>query len=109
MIVGGESGASARPMRKEWVLSLRDQCHQAGVRFFFKQWGGVRKKQAGHRLDGKTYDEFPPRPHNPIGSAEQCDTTAREIEEPFCSGVSLPYSVVSTTTGGVRRSDRGLP
>lgn len=85
MIVGGESGAGARPMRKEWVLSLRDQCQLAGVRFFFKQWGGVRKKQAGRRLEGKTYDEFPPRPCHPIGSIEQCDTRAREIEAQFSS------------------------
>ncbi|HKO00760.1 MAG TPA: phage Gp37/Gp68 family protein [Thermoanaerobaculia bacterium] len=59
MIVGGESGRGARPMRAEWVMSLRDQCAAAGVRFFFKQWGGVRKKEAGRLLDGETYDEFP--------------------------------------------------
>jgi protein gp37 len=61
VIVGGESGPGARPMLREWVRDIRDQCHQAGVAFFFKQWGGVRKKQAGRRLDGKTYDEFPDR------------------------------------------------
>jgi len=95
VIVGGESGAGARPMRKEWVLSLRDQCQLAGVRFFFKQWGGVRKKQAGRRLDGTTYDEFPPRPRNPVGSIEQCDTTLREIETLF-SFVTFPsYSIVN--------------
>jgi protein gp37 len=59
VIVGGESGAGARPMRKEWVLSLRDQCRTANVPFFFKQWGGVRKSLAGRKLEGKTYDEFP--------------------------------------------------
>ena len=53
MIVGGESGAGARPMRKEWVLSLRDQCERAQVPFFFKQWGGVRKSKAGRELDGQ--------------------------------------------------------
>jgi protein gp37 len=61
VIVGGESGAGARPMKKEWVVAIRDQCQKAGVSFFFKQWGGVRKKQAGRELDGKTYDEFPQR------------------------------------------------
>lgn len=66
VIVGGESGAGARPMEKEWVLAIRDQCQQAGVAFFFKQWGGVRKKQAGRELDGKTYDEFPRRTTPPI-------------------------------------------
>jgi protein gp37 len=59
VIVGGESGCGARPMAKEWVRSIRDQCRDARVRFFFKQWGGVRKKQAGRELDGRTHDEFP--------------------------------------------------
>jgi protein gp37 len=59
VIVGGESGAGARPMQKEWVLSIRDQCERAQVPFFFKQWGGVRKSKAGRELDGKTYDEMP--------------------------------------------------
>jgi protein gp37 len=59
VIVGGESGPGARPMLREWVRDIRDLCGKADVPFFFKQWGGVRKKQAGRRLDGKTYDEFP--------------------------------------------------
>ncbi|MCH8054575.1 MAG: phage Gp37/Gp68 family protein [Deltaproteobacteria bacterium] len=61
VIVGGESGPGARPMEKAWVLAIRDQCHKAGVPFFFKQWGGIHKSQAGRELDGKTYDEFPSR------------------------------------------------
>ncbi|HWH57100.1 MAG TPA: phage Gp37/Gp68 family protein [Terriglobales bacterium] len=60
VIVGGESGPGARPMRKEWVLSIRDQCKEAGVPFFFKQWGGTQKKRAGRMLEGAFYDEFPP-------------------------------------------------
>ncbi|HWB17946.1 MAG TPA: phage Gp37/Gp68 family protein [Vicinamibacterales bacterium] len=60
VIVGGESGAGARPIRKEWVVSIQRQCRQAGVPFFFKQWGGVRKAETGRRLFGRTYDEFPP-------------------------------------------------
>jgi len=59
VIVGGESGPGARPMLSDWVRGIRDQCHAAGVAFFFKQWGGARKKEAGRRLDGRTYDEFP--------------------------------------------------
>jgi protein gp37 len=59
VIVGGESGPGARPMLTEWVKSIRDQCRKAGVPFFFKQWGGVRKSETGRRLDGRTYDEFP--------------------------------------------------
>ncbi len=66
VIVGGESGAGARPMNKEWVISIRDQCQSSGVPFFFKQWGGVRKSKTGRELDGKTYDEFPPRSNVPL-------------------------------------------
>jgi protein gp37 len=66
VIVGGESGAGARPMKKEWVLAIRDQCQKAGVSFFFKQWGGVHKSKTGRKLDGKTYDEFSHRPVLPV-------------------------------------------
>jgi protein gp37 len=59
VIVGGESGAKARPMNEEWVLDIRRQCRAANVAFFFKQWGGVRKKAAGRELQGKSYDELP--------------------------------------------------
>ena len=59
VIVGGESGPGARPMKRTWVVSIRRQCREAGIPFFFKQWGGVRKKKAGRILDGRTYDEFP--------------------------------------------------
>ncbi len=59
VIVGGESGPKARPMDKAWVTSLRDQCHQAKVPFFFKQWGGTNKKKAGRILDGRTWDQMP--------------------------------------------------
>jgi protein gp37 len=56
IIVGGESGIGARPIKPEWVRSLRDQADQQGVKFFFKQWGGVHKSKSGRMLDGKTYD-----------------------------------------------------
>jgi protein gp37 len=59
VIVGGESGPRARPMREEWVVSLRDQCRSARVPFFFKQWGGVRKHETGRQLRGRTYDQIP--------------------------------------------------
>ena len=72
VIVGGESGPGARPMKKEWVLNVKDQCRDAGVPFFFKQWGGVRKSVAGRMLDGKTYDGFPRRIQNPVLSANEC-------------------------------------
>lgn len=62
VIVGGESGPGARVMKPEWVRSLRKQCRAARVPFFFKQWGGVFKKEAGRTLDGRTYDEYPTIP-----------------------------------------------
>jgi len=59
VIVGGESGPKARPMKKEWVLDIKEQCEKAGVKFFFKQWGGLNKKKTGRQIEGKTYDEMP--------------------------------------------------
>ena len=59
VIVGGESGAGARPMETAWVRSIQRQCSVARVHFFFKQWGGVRKKEHGRLLDGRVHDEFP--------------------------------------------------
>jgi protein gp37 len=79
-IVGGESGPGARPMKKEWVISLRKQCADSRIPFFFKQWGGVRKKTTGRKLEGRTYDEFPSRVRNPILSVEACRVMASEIE-----------------------------
>ena len=60
-IAGGESGPGARPMLKDWVRSIRDQCVEAGVPFHFKQWGGTNKKRTGRTLDGRTWDQWPTR------------------------------------------------
>jgi protein gp37 len=59
VIVGGESGPGARPLKQQWVLDIRDQCRAVQVPFFFKQWGGVRKKPNGRLLEGRTWDELP--------------------------------------------------
>jgi len=59
VIVGGESGFGARPMKREWAVSIKKQCKESRIPFFFKQWGGVRKSRAGRLLDGRTYDEMP--------------------------------------------------
>ena len=59
VIVGGESGPGARKMRPEWVDSIHQQCQEQDVRFFFKQWGGVRKDITGRVLHGRTYDDMP--------------------------------------------------
>jgi len=59
VIVGGESGPGARLMNPFWVADIRDQCQKACVPFFFKQWGGTRKKKTGRELEGRTWDEMP--------------------------------------------------
>jgi protein gp37 len=71
VIVGGESGSAARPVKKEWVLSIRDQCAAAKVPFFFKQWGGRKKKQNGRLLEGRTHDEMPLCVRNPVPGRQQ--------------------------------------
>lgn len=62
VIVGGESGARARPVQEGWVTAIRDQCVEAGVAFFFKQWGGRTPKAGGRELDGALWDEMPKEP-----------------------------------------------
>jgi protein gp37 len=59
VIVGGESGPEARPMKAEWVRAIHARCQVEGVPFFFKQWGGVNKGRTGRELDNKTWDEMP--------------------------------------------------
>jgi protein gp37 len=61
VIVGGESGAGARPIREEWIRRIQRQCEVQDVHFFFKQWGGVRKHENGRELDGETFDAIPQR------------------------------------------------
>jgi len=72
VIVGGESGPGARPMKEEWVISIRDQCREQRVPFFFKQWGGVRKARNGRELEGKTYNEYPRRVAAPVPDRSSC-------------------------------------
>jgi len=59
VIVGGESGPQARPMKEQWILPIKFKCSQTNIPFFFKQWGGVHKKKAGRLLKGQTWDELP--------------------------------------------------
>jgi len=83
VIVGGESGHGARPLKREWVTSIRDQCADTGIPFFFKQWGGVQKKRTGRQLDGRTYDGFPSRTQNPVSPAATALSWAKEILENY--------------------------
>lgn len=73
VIVGGESGPHARPMNPSWVSDIRDQCTDAKVAFFFKQWGGVFKSRTGRELEGRTWNQMPdePRTRWPLHPVEQ--------------------------------------
>ena len=80
VIVGGESGPGARPMNAAWVRNIRAQCRAAKVAFFFKQWGGVRKKETGRELDERTYDDLPERPQIPVPDLEFRQNTLERLE-----------------------------
>ena len=80
VIVGGESGPGARRMEEIWVLSIQQQCEDAGVPFFFKQWGGVRKKIHGRTLQGRTHSEYPHRVSHPTLPMVARKQYALEIE-----------------------------
>ena len=79
VIVGGESGPGARPIQKEWVISIREQCKDAGVPFFFKQWGGKRKALNGRELEGRTYDEYPKRIATAVPERLECMNLANSF------------------------------
>lgn len=88
VIVGGESGPGARPLHRDWVVSIREQCQSAGVPFFFKQWGGKRKARYGRELDGRTYDEYPERVASPVPDRAECASLARSFAEIAFGSVS---------------------
>lgn len=83
VIVGGESGAGARLMQPDWVQNIQQQCQQAKVPFFFKQWGGVRKKENGRSLNGRTYDGFPKRITGSVLNLEHRKDLVHELEKTY--------------------------
>ncbi len=92
VIVGGESGHGARPIKESWVLSIMEQCKDANVPFFFKQWGGVQKSRAGRLLQGRTYDEFPTtRPH-PIPNRAQRESRIAYLVQALSDLIVTPKS-----------------
>ena len=70
IIVGGESGPHSRVMEKQWAISVRNQCIRQNVPYFFKQWGGVRKKAKGRLLEGRIWNEMPKLSHRPVCSSQ---------------------------------------
>lgn len=79
VIVGGESGHGARPLKEEWVWNVQKQCEAVQIPFFFKQWGGVRKSLTGRELGGRTYDEFPSAQHMQVASKRDRDALLTTI------------------------------
>ena len=59
VIVGGESGPKSRPMKKGWVIDIKENCIENNIHFFFKQWGGINKKKNGRKPDGKEWNQYP--------------------------------------------------
>jgi protein gp37 len=90
VIVGGESGAGARPIEREWVVSIREQCQTARVPFFFKQWGGKRKARYGRELDGRTHDEYPERLRPVVPEKLECMAMAKSLAASFKRLVAVP-------------------
>jgi protein gp37 len=93
VIAGGESGVHPRPMREEWVVSVRDDCARAGVPFFFKQWGGTQKKKAGRLLKGHTHDDMPPRSRHPVAERATRQTWIEEFS-PAGQAMTFPLALV---------------
>jgi protein gp37 len=83
VIVGGESGPGARPMKEEWVIKVLKSCRKHRVPFFFKQWGGVNKKKNGRELQSKMYDEFPVVAARPMPSRQERQKIRVALEERF--------------------------
>ncbi|MBZ5525134.1 MAG: phage Gp37/Gp68 family protein [Acidobacteriia bacterium] len=80
VIVGGESGHGARPMKPEWVVSIMQQCRAQNIKFFFKQWGGVHKSKTGRLLNGRIYDELPETEKIPFPALNARRKQADELE-----------------------------
>jgi protein gp37 len=80
VIVGGESGPGARRLDPAWVTKIRNQCERSGVKFFFKQWGGIRKSETGRKLEGRTYDDMPERVRNPVAPKHDRLAMIEEVE-----------------------------
>ncbi len=90
VIVGGESGPGARPMKEEWVMSVLRSCRKHRIPFFFKQWGGVNKKKNGRELHGKTYDEFPVVKTMPMPTRQERQAMIAALEKEF----QKPHEIV---------------
>ena len=103
VIVGGESGPGARPMEEAWARSIREQCAESDVPFFFKQWGGVQKKRNGRLLDGRTYDDMPAREAHPAASKKVRDRVRDELTEQFAERIPIWESISRPSPARGRR------
>jgi len=96
VIVGGESGPNARPMREEWAVNIQRQCREQNVPFFFKQWGGVRKHLNGRLLNGRTFDEYPAMPQSSVTHSRDGRCKVLEIQT-RTTGKNTDLSSASST------------
>lgn len=90
VIVGGESGPRAWPMQESWVIRIREQCWTAGIPFFFKQWGGIRKSANGRLLEGRTCDEMPTRVVHEVASRQERLAMIAQVEQASIDMVHEP-------------------
>jgi Bacteriophage protein gp37 len=104
VIVGGESGPGARPMKEEWVRNLLSCCRRYNVPFFFKQWGGVQKKKTGRELEGQTYDEFPLTAREAIPNRVMRRRLASNLEAQFKANEALKIARGATSAPSVSRA-----
>ena len=88
-------------MKEEWVMNIRGQCEAAKVPFFFKQWGGVRKSEAGRLLGGRTYDAMPERPVRRVPAHHLRMDMIEEVRR--WEGVSEPLALTVISADGVER------
>jgi hypothetical protein len=99
-IVGGESGHGARPMQPAWVSAIKQACEAHGTKFFFKQWGGVNKARTGRLLNGRTYDDMPPRIKPPVRTRDERQKLQEEL-----AAIAKPWR--TTPLIQLRRAQRG--
>jgi protein gp37 len=98
VIVGGESGRGARPLKRDWVVSIQRQCQASNVPFFFKQWGGVQKSKAGRQLFGRTFDEFPPIVRCAVPNRVERDGLLQQMSRAVNAAAATPLLVLSGPT-----------
>jgi len=103
VIVGGESGHGARPMKPSWVEAIKDQCDAQGILFFFKQWGGIQKAKTGRHLHGRTYDAMPACAAAPILPRPERQKLERDLSPLTSAWQTVPLIQLHRTAAPLTR------